>query len=55
MENKIKELIKKYNVKTTEEPLHYFQWLEIINDLQSLLKMKGEAWENDYLTHLEVK
>lgn len=36
MEKKIKELIEKYNCKITEEPLHYFQWLEIIKDLNTL-------------------
>lgn len=38
MESKIKELIEKYGVKTTEEPLNYCQWVEVVEDLQSLLK-----------------
>ena len=42
MENKIRELIEKYEVKTTEEPMNYCQWVEIIEDLQSLLKFKQE-------------
>lgn len=42
MENKIRELIAKYNVKMTEKPLHYFQWIEFIDDLNSLLKFKQE-------------
>ena len=42
MENKIKELIEKYGVKTTEEPVNYCQWVEIVEDLQSLLKFKQE-------------
>ena len=44
MENKIKELIEKYEVKTTEEPANYFQWVEVVEDLQSLLKFKQENW-----------
>mgnify|MGYP001567999396 CR=1 FL=1 len=42
MENEIKKLIDKYDVKTTEEPLNYFQWIEVIDDLKSLLKFKQE-------------
>mgnify|MGYP001567216791 CR=1 FL=1 len=39
MENKIKELIEKYDVKITEEPLNYFQWVEIVGELKSLLEL----------------
>ena len=39
MENEIKELIDKYDVKTTEEPAGYFQRIEILEDLHSLLKL----------------
>ena len=46
MENEIKKLIDKYDVKTTEEPLNYFQWVEVVEDLESLLKFK-QAVKNE--------
>ena len=39
MENEIKKLIEKYADKRTEEPLHYFEWIVFIEDLQSLQKL----------------
>jgi len=42
MEEEIKKLIDKYEDKSLEEPAYYFQFLEMIEDLQSLLKHKQE-------------
>ena len=42
MEEKIKELITKYEDKSLEEPAYYFQYVEFIDDLKSLLKYKQE-------------
>ena len=42
MENEIKKLIEKYAVKAREEPLNYCQWVEVVGDFRSLLKLEQE-------------
>jgi len=43
MEEKIKELIVKYEDKSLEEPFNYDLCIEIVEDLKSLLEEKNEG------------
>jgi len=48
-EDEIKKLIDKYSDKSLEEPEYYFQYVEIIEDLQSLFRRTAKSDCPSYL------